>query len=82
MATLTVRIDTATHKVLQDLARQEGQTMPSILAKAIEQYRRERFLEQVNTAYGILRQDPEQWNEELEERAAWDKTVADGLGEV
>jgi predicted transcriptional regulator len=82
MATLTVRIDPATHKVLQELAQQEGRSMPVILAKAIEQYRRRQFLEQVNAAYGTLRADAAAWDEELQERALWDKTLSDGLEEA
>lgn len=52
--------------------------MPTILEKAVEEYRRARFLEEANQAYAALRADPEAWQAELEERAAWDATLADG----
>jgi hypothetical protein len=37
------------------------------------------FLEACNAAYTELKQDPERWQEELEERALWEATLADGL---
>jgi hypothetical protein len=53
--------------------------MQKILEQAIEEYRRRRFLDDVNRAYEALRNDPTAWAEELEERAAWDATISDGL---
>lgn len=45
----------------------------------MEEYRRRRFLEEVNAAYAALREDPEAWSEIEEERSAWDATLGDGL---
>jgi hypothetical protein len=42
---------------------------------------RKRFLEGLNDDFARLRRDARAWNEELEERAAWDATLADGLEE-
>ncbi len=53
--------------------------MQAVLEKAIEHYRRQRFLDATNAAFAALRNDPERWREELEEREAWDATLADGL---
>jgi hypothetical protein len=47
--------------------------------KRIEQYRRQQFLAAANQAYLALRDRPEAWQEELEEREAWDITLEDGL---
>ena len=54
--------------------------MQAILEKAIEVYRRQRFLEAVNTAYAALRQDQSAWAAVERERAEWDVTLEDGLG--
>ncbi len=51
------------------------------MERAIEQYRRQRFLEELNAGFAALRNDPEAWKEELEEREEWDRTLADGLGD-
>ncbi len=76
-----VRIDEDTHRILKEIAEREQQTMSEILAKAVEVYRRRRFLEEANAAYATLRQNPEAWRQELEEREEWDATLSDGLGE-
>jgi hypothetical protein len=47
--------------------------------KAVEAYRRQRFLEESNRAFAALRTDPETWKTEQAEREAWDMTLADGL---
>ena len=46
--------------------------------EAIEQYRRRRFLEGLNQDFKALKEDREAWQEELEERKMWDKTLLDG----
>lgn len=37
------------------------------------------FWDRVNAQYADLRNDPVAWAQELEERALWDATLADGL---
>jgi predicted CopG family antitoxin len=76
-----VRISEQTHEHLREIARAEQESMQSVLEKAVEVYRRRRFLEDVNAAYGALRENPEAWKEVEEERSAWDATLEDGLPE-
>jgi hypothetical protein len=75
----TVRISESTHAVLSSLATEVGETMQSILDKAVEEYRRHRFWHQVETAATDLYRDPSAWREELAERLLWDATLKDGL---
>lgn len=79
MSSLTVRISETSHRALRALADHTGESMQTVLAKAIEEYRRRKFLERVNAAFAALRTDPEAWKHEQEERAAWDATLSDGL---
>jgi hypothetical protein len=79
MPSTTVRISDDTRELLGELATQEGVTMQAILDKALEMYRRQRFLDAVNDAYAALHQDPDAWQGLQQERAAWDATLADGL---
>jgi predicted DNA-binding protein len=74
-----IRISPHAKAVLRQLAKREGKSMQSVLDDAIEQYRRDRFLDEVNAAYAALRSDPKAWKEEEAERALWDRTLADGL---
>ena len=53
--------------------------MQALLEKAVEMYRRQRFLEESNRAFDALRGNPEMWKTEQAEREAWDLTLADGL---
>jgi mRNA interferase MazF len=74
-----VRIQPETYSKLRELADGAGATMPEVLAEAIDELYRKRFLDECNRAYGRLKSDPKAWKQELEERKAWDKTLSDGL---
>ncbi len=79
MPSTLVRVSARTHEALRELAAQSGETMQAILDKAVEDYQRQRFFDELNAGYAALRADPKAWQEELEERAAWDVTLLDGL---
>lgn len=79
MASVTVRISREAKEILQRLAAQSGKKLQTILDEAIEAYRRQCFLEEANAAFAALQADTDAWQEELEERATWDKTLGDGL---
>ena len=53
--------------------------MQAVLDKAIERYRRERFLQSANADFAALKTHPNAWREELRERELWEPTLADGL---
>jgi hypothetical protein len=78
---VAIRISSTSHQALRALAEQCGEPIQTVLDKAIETYRRQRFFEALNAAYAALREDPGAWKEELEERAAWDATLQDGRGD-
>lgn len=75
----TVRISSASRKVLRELAVRKAESMQKILDEAIEEYRRRHFLDEANRAYAALRRKPAAWKAEVEERKEWDATLADGL---
>ncbi len=77
--TKLVRMRLATYKKLNKLAKDKGISMQRILDEAIENYKREKLLEDANKAYAELQADPVAWQEELAERALWETTSADGL---
>jgi len=72
-----IRIAPASKATLRALAKEAGKPMQTILEEAIEQYRRSKFLDDVNAAYAALRKNPKAWKEEQAERAAWDGTLSD-----
>jgi predicted transcriptional regulator len=79
MATTMIRVELSTHKRLRSLAASTGETVPEIVATALEQYERKIFWERVDGEFAALRADSKAWKHELEERAAWDATLSDGL---
>ncbi len=79
MSAPTVRISAATHRKLKELAERTGQTMMYVLDKALDDYRRKLFFDQMNAGYTELRADPEAWAMHLAERTQWDGVLMDGL---
>jgi hypothetical protein len=79
MAGKSVRTKPETHAKLQALARGSGDSLPELLEKAVEAYRRKQFLAERNRAYETLKCDPGTWARELKEREEWDCTLLDGV---
>jgi hypothetical protein len=77
-----VRIQPKSYAKLRQLAKSAGVSMPDVLAVAIDELFRKRFIEDCNQAYARLRADPKAWKEELEERRLWDLTLSDGLEDL
>ena len=78
MPSTTIRISESSRKMLYDLARQDNKPMQAIVEQAIESYRRQRFLEGLSEDFASLRNNPENWQAEVEERKEWDATLEDG----
>ncbi len=79
ISTAMVRVSEAAWRALKDLSERCGRTMQEIVDRAVEDYRRKLFLEEANRAFAALRKDSVAWQEELEERRAWDAVMADGI---
>jgi len=77
--TPNVRISPHSHELLRRLAEEEQDSMQSVLDKAIERYRRERFLRAANADFAALKRNAKAWKQELREREFWELTAADGL---
>jgi len=72
----TLRISHSSQEVLRRLAEESGESPQAILDEVIEMYRRQRFLEENNRAFEVLRANPRAWKAEQAERKAWDVTIA------
>ena len=80
MASVTVRISDKARQELRDLAQQSGESMQKVLEKAIDLYRRQVFFEQLNASvHRLQKENPDLWQQELEERRLWEGTLTDGL---
>ena len=75
----TVRVSEAVHDRLHKLAAEKRMTMSAVLDSALAEYERKLFWAKTAAEFQSLRNDPKAWKAELEEREAWDSTLADGL---
>ena len=68
-----------THQLLRQLAAEEQESIQSVLNRALERYRREKFLCAANADFLALWQDAKAWEQEIRERELWDRSLADGI---
>ncbi len=76
---IQVRVNEATHLTIRNLAKEFGESMQSIVDKAVERYKRELFLEGLNQDFRNLQENEADWNDELAERKLWENTLLDGV---
>ena len=74
-----VRIGRQHHQTLRELSKRMGETMQTVVEKAIDELKREQFFEDFNAAYAGLKSDSQKWQKELEERQAFEGTLQDDL---
>lgn len=75
----TVRVTRRTHQALQELTKQTGQSMPTIIEKAIDDYQREQILREANEQWERILADPVARAKAEAEDALMDQTAGDGL---
>ncbi len=56
-----IRISPRAHELLRQLAKEEQQSMQSVMEDAIERHRRERFLGAANADFAALKADQKSW---------------------
>ena len=76
---MNVQISEKALEVVRQISEQKGLEISDVLDNAVEVYRREVFLEQTSRSFEALKEDPKAWHEELEERALWEASLADGV---
>jgi hypothetical protein len=76
-----VRISERTRETLREIARAQQLSMQAILEKAVEEYRRKKFFEDLDAAYAELQKDPEAWEAYQADLRVGDAVLMDGLDE-
>ena len=79
MASTVVRISESSHQRLRKLARSSRTSMQEVLDRAIDEYERNRFFDELNEDFAALRSNPEAWAEYREEALLLENTLMDGL---
>ena len=75
----SVPISAASHQVLHELTQRTGRTAAEVLDRALDAYRRQVFLDEVNAGYAALRADPQAWAALEAERRSMAGCLMDGL---
>ena len=78
MQTATIRISDSSRRILRELSQRDNKSMQAVLEQAIEEYRRQTFLEGLSADFAALRDNELEWQAEKTERTTWDITLADG----
>ncbi|MCK4422158.1 ribbon-helix-helix protein, CopG family [candidate division WOR-3 bacterium] len=79
MKSTTVRVSKEEKKIIREISEKLSVSMTEVINRAIERYRREVFLAEANKAYAQLKENSDEWKEEIKERELWDNTLPDGL---
>jgi hypothetical protein len=79
-ATTTIRVAIADRDLAQELGTQMGRSQMEIVHEALELYRRQQLLADMNRDYAAMRRDGDAWSEEMTERDVWDVTLGDATG--
>ena len=74
-----VRVNADTHQTLRDLSARSGDSIPTILGRAVERYRRQQLLLEANEQWAAIMSDPDARREIEAEDRLWEATLADGL---
>lgn len=78
----TVKIDADLRDRIAHLAEKRHVSMGTVIAQAIEREERAERFAAIDAAYTRLEtEDPGEWASYLSERAEWEGTLADGLGD-
>lgn len=62
-----IRVSAETHATLHELAKAENRPMGEIVTDLVDEYRTKRFWAEVNTALDRLHDDPEAWQDYMDE---------------
>jgi len=82
MPMVSIRVSHDTHERLRHLAEEQDRPMSSIADEAVRVYEREQRWRAAEAAMARLRADPDAWSDYMDESAAWDGTLTDGLEDL
>lgn len=77
----TTRISESDHLTLQNLSAQTGKRHQEIIHEALDTYRRERLLDDINAGFGRLKRDKVAWGDTMRERRLMERAGDDGISD-
>lgn len=79
-STTTIRIAITDRDLAQELATKAGRSQMDIVHEALELYRRQQLLADMNRDFAAMRRDGDTWSQEMVEREVWDLPFGDATG--
>ncbi len=65
--------------MVKELADRAGMSISEVVSRALEEYRRKHFLYGLAEDFAALRVRDGDWEDEIEERRAWDGVLGDDI---
>lgn len=81
-ATTTVRVRPDTREAIARLSDQRGVTTAELVGELVARAEEDELLAAMNDGFRQLRSDPARWSQLAAERAIWEQTLLDGLGDA
>ena len=79
MSTTSIRVSRETHERLKEIAQQEHRALGDMIDRLVDEYQQQAFRRAVHESFRGLREDTAEREAYLEDMAAWDATLMDGL---
>ncbi len=79
MASTTVRVRSETRDAILRLSERRGISAGDLIEELVAREEENALLDAMNEDFATLRQDRAGWRSLIEERAAWEQTLLDGL---
>lgn len=79
MASTSIRISSDVRDKIKAAADKQQKSINDMVDEMVELWEREEFRAAMRKSFEALREDPVAWKEYMDEMAAWDVTLMDGL---
>jgi hypothetical protein len=77
--TTTIRVRKDIYDAIKSLAQQRNEKIQDVIEKAVKEYKKKKFFEELNMGYASLQAVSQDWAVETAERKEWEVTLRDGL---
>jgi hypothetical protein len=74
-----IRVGRSSLQTVRQIARRRGESMQSVVERAIDELSRKQMIDDANAVYAALRNNSAAWGEEIEERRVFAGTLRDDL---
>lgn len=76
-----IRISEEGYNLLVELSQEDKKSMAAFLEGLLLAEKKRRFFESINIGYDQLRNNPNDWQQEIKQRQSFDKTLLDSISE-